>query len=258
MTVAALALPDFIIGGAARSGTTWMCRLLERHPSIALAQPIAPEPKFFLVDDLYGRGLAYYSDRWFASTNRPVRGEKSTNYLDNPVCAERIASALPSVKLIFALRDPVERAYSNYRWSRLNGYEKETFETALMLDSIVRTSPALCYARPFDYLERGRYAELLLPYFLRFGAKRIMLVRFEDIEHNPRAVAADLHRFLGVAERAADADALPPVNRAGGTAMSAEARRFLNDYYARPNEALQAFTGVRTSDWSRRGGKSPP
>jgi hypothetical protein len=56
-----LRLPDFIIGGAPRSGTTWLYELLDRHPDVHMAKPLAPEPKFFLRDDEYARGLRYYS-----------------------------------------------------------------------------------------------------------------------------------------------------------------------------------------------------
>ena len=57
--------PDFIIAGAPRSGTTWLYRLLEKHPGVFLPSPPQPEPKFFLVDEQYERGLDYYSSKWF-------------------------------------------------------------------------------------------------------------------------------------------------------------------------------------------------
>ena len=92
-------------------------------------QPMVPEPKFFLVDELWQRGVDYYSKQWFdlLPAGRML-GEKSTNYLEAPEVAERISRVLPRVKLIFLLRNPVDRAYSNYLWSRQNGLETETFE----------------------------------------------------------------------------------------------------------------------------------
>ena len=59
-------LPDFLIGGAPRAGTTWLYRLLDRHPDVYMARPATPEPKFFLVDDLYQKGVEFYSRTWFA------------------------------------------------------------------------------------------------------------------------------------------------------------------------------------------------
>src|SRR5438874_12720259 len=107
-------LPDFLIGGAARSGTTWLYSALDRHPTGYMAKPIKHEPKLFLVDDLYRKGLAHYARTWFADVPQShVAGEKSTDYLESAAAAERIARDLPQVRLIFILRDPVDRAYSN-------------------------------------------------------------------------------------------------------------------------------------------------
>jgi hypothetical protein len=128
-------LPDFIIGGAPRSGTTWLYRVLDLHPQIYLAKPLQPEPKFFLVADLYRRGIQYYQETWFAEAPpEKMAGEKSTNYLESATTAMRIQEHLPWVKLIFILREPVERAFSNYLWSKTNKMENEDFETALALE----------------------------------------------------------------------------------------------------------------------------
>ena len=128
-------LPDFIIGGAPRSGTTWLYALLDRHPDVFMARPVAPEPKFFLVDDLYEKGLQYYSDTWFSTAAAAsLAGEKSTDYLESGAAAGRIARDLPGVQLIFILREPTERAYSNYLWTRTNGLEIQDFASALVAE----------------------------------------------------------------------------------------------------------------------------
>src|SRR5688500_18430887 len=107
-------MPDFIIAGAPRSGTTWLYMLADRHPAVAMARPWRPEPKFFLIDELYERGISYYSANWFDSLPPGrVLGEKSANYLESPAVAARIHRHLPEVRLVFILRNPVDRAYSN-------------------------------------------------------------------------------------------------------------------------------------------------
>jgi hypothetical protein len=196
-------LPDFIIAGAPRSATTWLYMLAQRHPQIAMAQPMAPEPKFFLIDELWQRGLDYYSTKWFDPLPAGrVLGEKSTNYLEAPEVAERISRVLPRVKIIFLLRNPVDRAYSNYLWSRQNGLETEPFERALELEGQrEREVPTqLRYARPHAYFSRGLYVEHLIRFFNRFPREHILVLRHEDVPGCPERVAAALHRFLRVAE----------------------------------------------------------
>src|SRR5262249_848442 len=147
-------LPDFIIAGAPRSGTTWLYALAQRHPRIAMAEPRVPEPKFFLVDEFWQRGIGYYSTRWFdpLPDGRGL-GEKSANYLESSEVPKRICRAVPRVKLVFLLRNPVDRAYSNYLWSRQNGLEIESFERALALEEQrERDLPShLRYSRPHAY-----------------------------------------------------------------------------------------------------------
>ncbi len=243
-------LPDFIIGGAARSGTTWLCHLLARHPEVGIARPIAPEPKFFLVDELYAQGLDYYASCWFAPLSQRIVGEKSTNYLDSALVAQRIASALPGVRLVFLLRDPVERSFSNYRWSLQQGHETEDFATALSLEGSRTTPHALRFARPFDYLARSRYAERLSPYLRLFAPQDILLLRFEDIAAAPGDLAGRLHRFLGVTDRPTDAEGLGVVNDAAGNDISAATRRWLIEYFRLPNRDLATATGFDISGWA--------
>lgn len=246
--------PDFIIGGAPRSGTTWLYHLLDRHPAVYMAKPVTPEPKFFLVDDLYRKGLAYYADRWFgaAPANR-IAGEKSTDYLESRDAAERIARDLPQAKLVFILREPADRAFSNYAWTRMNGIETEDFATALRLEEErERTLPdRWTFARPFSYFSRGVYADLLAEYVQRFPRAQILVLKYEDIRADPHALVDRLHRFLGVAPRPGDADALGVVNASDkrGESMPEDIRRGLQERYAEPNRRLAQMLGSEFSLW---------
>ncbi len=247
-------LPDFIIGGAPRSGTTWLYQLLDRHPGVYMAKPLTPEPKFFLVDDLYRQGLAHYSARWFADAP-PDRqaGEKSTDYLESPEAAERLARSLPRIKLVFILREPADRAFSNFAWTRMNGLETEDFATALRLEAErERTLPDRWkFARPFSYFSRGLYADLLAEYWQRFPREQILVLKFEDIEANPRSVAERLHRFIGVVPRPLDAASLGVVNASDkrGERVPEEIRRELQARYAEPNRRLAQMLGPDFSPW---------
>ena len=247
-------LPEFIIGGAPRAGTTWLYELLDRHPDIHMAKPLTPEPKFFLRDDEYARGLEYYSKKWFEAVEpSKIAGEKSTDYLESSDAAERIARNLPHVKLIFLLREPVSRAYSNYLWSKMNGLETEDFATALRLEAErERALPErLKFTRPFWYFSRGLYADLLKPYVNHFMGHQLLLARYEDIVERPSALASAVHRFLGVAPRPADVEGLGVINPSACDArgLSDNVRRELSERYVEPNQRLATMLGPSFPMW---------
>lgn len=245
--------PTFLIAGAPRSGTTWLYHLLDRHPEIYMAKPVRPEPKFFLVDELYARGLQHYIDTWFAASDAyAAAGEKSTNYLESCAAAERIHRDLPNVRLVFILREPAQRAYSNWAWSRMNRMETDDFETALALeDERERTLPArLRYARPHAYFSRGLYAAMLRPYFERFARDQILCLKFEDIILKPERLASRLHAFIGVTPRPDDTLGLDVVNPSeAGDAMSDRVRRQLRDRYAASIRDLVQLLGPEFEEW---------
>lgn len=248
-----LTLPDFIIGGAPRSGTTWLYHLLDRHPDVWMAKPVVPEPKFFLVDDIYERGLRHYSATWFEDAPaRGLVGEKSSNYLESHMALERIRRDLPDVRMIFALREPARRALSNYRWSRMNQMESATFSEALRQErEREATQPAhLRFARPHAYFSRGLYAQLLRPWFQHLSRHQILVVLFEDIVERPRDVAARVHAFLDLATRPDDATSLGRINASVDDEKDhgAELARLRADY-DRPNQELEELLGERLTAW---------
>jgi hypothetical protein len=219
-----------------------------------MAKPVRPEPKFFLVDQLYQLGLQHYVDTWFAGAGAyAAAGEKSTNYLENAAVAERIHRHLPSVRLVFILREPAHRAYSNWRWSRMNGMETEDFETALAKeDERERMLPAkLQYARPHAYFSRGLYADMLRPYMKLFPAGQVLCLKFDAIIHNPRDLATRLHRFIGVTPRPEDAIGLDVVNPSEkqGDHMPDEALARLRHEYAASLRELAALIGPEFAEW---------
>lgn len=236
--------PHFIIGGAPRSGTTWLHHALSRHPDIFLASPIFPEPKFFLVDEFYAQGLDHYREQWFAKAPAgAVCGEKSTNYLESLTAAQRIHKHLPEVRLVFILREPAARAYNNWLWSRMNKVETEDFATALALETSreAKVEPRLRYARPHALFSRGLYADLLTPWFALFKREQILCLRCEDIATDSQGLLARLHRHFGVVERPYDGESLGVINTATGEAtepMPREQLERLRAAYAEPNRRL--------------------
>ena len=220
-----------------------------------MAKPLKPEPKFFLRDDEYAKGLAYYSGRWFAPADPAKKaGEKSTDYLESAAAAARIAKDLPQVKLIFILREPVARAYSNYLWTKMNGIETEDFATALRLEEQRENDlpERLKFTRPFSYFSRGLYADLLAPYCNRFMDTQLLVTRFEDIVERPAALAETIHRFIGATPRPADAGGLGVINPSerDEDGLADEVRRDLRARYVEPNRRLSALLGPSFPMWA--------
>ena len=244
--------PDFIIGGAPRSATTWLSRLADAHPDIAMAKPTRPEPKFFLIDEIYERGLEYYYRTWFDPLPPGrVLGEKSTNYLENLNVAERIRQCVPDVKLVFIVRNPVDRAYSNFLWSTENGLESLDFVAALDQEEGRGTPDELRYARPFAYFSRGLYADLLAPFFDRFPRERILVLRTEDVATNPQAVAKEFFGFVGVPPNSELAESIGIVNETSSPEPVLEPfqRARLQERYREPNERLRVLLQLAAPLW---------
>ena len=247
--------PDFIIAGAPRAATTWLYTLADRHPEIGMAKPVKPEPKFFLVDALFERGLDYYAATWFDTIEAGrILGEKSTNYLESPVAAERIHRSLPQIRLVFMLRNPVERAYSNYLWTRQNGLETESFERALELEAERERNlaPELRYARPFSYFSRGLYAENLERFVRRFPPEQMLVLFQEEVALRPRLLAERFQRFVGADVMPDLAEGLGTINAAtpkGAPPMAREFQAQLARRYAEPNRRLQELLGMESLPW---------
>ena len=254
--VTPLRLPHFIIAGAPRTATTWLYELADRHPEIAMARPLQPEPKFFLVDELYERGLPFYSATWLDALPQGLRyGEKTTNYLESSLACSRIKRDLPDVRLIFMLRNPVERAHSNYLWSMRNGFETESFGHALDLEPTRERNvlPELRYARPHAYFSRGLYAEMLRPWLDGFPREHVLVLRTEDVAESAHEVARTVFGFIGVAERPELADGLGTINAArpeGSPAIDPATREALNERYRGPNADLSRLLGASFAGWN--------
>lgn len=196
-------LPTFIIGGAPRAGTTYLAEALARHPEVYMAQPFVPEPKVFTGPR---QPVEVYHERYrhfFAgAAGKPARGEKTSYYLECAQSCALIRQVVPDVRLLFVVREPVARAYSNYLKTRKGGLEPLSFEEAIAQegDRPNPLPPEKAYARPHDYLSRGDYATFAQRYFHTFGRDQVLFVLHEDIVLRPRKFWKDIQSFLGVTE----------------------------------------------------------
>lgn len=192
-------VPDIIVGGAPRSGTTLSCEILARHPDIFVLKPFIPEPKVCLLD--LGSDEAYLDHYASLFTSAPADAccvEKTSNYWENDEARDRLARMLPETRFVFILREPIARAYSNWRWSTQNGLETLSFEEAFDRSDRPNPLPARRHARPFDYLPRSQYGRLASEWISAMGRNRLRFYLFEQVTADLSAWGNDLFVYASV------------------------------------------------------------
>ena len=239
----------FIIG-AQRSGTTLLAQGLDLHPDLDFAKPIRPEPKYLLKTDSE-ISVEDYESRYFKGLPADVmRAEKSTSYIEYPEVARRIARLFPGAHCIAVLRDPVERAVSNYWFSVQHGFEKRPPEVALDPRSESDEKVAGVSASPFAYLKRGRYLAFLDSYADIVGPDKLMVLQTERLV-NDAAAWAEVHRFLKLEPDPAPtsqerANAVPRERPVAEATLKA-----LTEHFAPHNAELARRYGLDLNRWRK-------
>lgn len=233
--------------GAQRSGTTYLYRVLDEHPDIVMARPVYPEPKFFLDPDNFAKGHEWYHATYFADTDGvAVRGEKSTSYMESADAAKRVATMLPEAQILVLLRNPVDRAVSNWKFSTASGMETRPLDEALEqnLGGPRDWDPAVTSVSPFAYLERGRYMQQLRPWIELF-AHRVHVLFTEEFVGDANAVTA-LYRRLEVDHtyRPPSLDERVNASSKASPGLPARLTEALRDWFADSDRELR--------DWVRR------
>lgn len=194
-------LPNFIIAGGVATGTSFLSATLAHHPDVYLPIIQRPEPNFFHYSWKFNQGMEWYQKTWFHEVeNQRAVGERSSLLLPSDVAAKRIKQAMPDVKLIFCLRNPLERAWGNYRFTVLEGLEPLSFDEAILCEPerIKQAVDKWAEVQPHAYLARSRYSTHLEEFFALFGKERILLIKSEDLGRNPQENMKRVCEFLGV------------------------------------------------------------
>lgn len=263
-TAARRVLPTMLVVGGQRCGTTTLFKALLEHPGF-IGPRLRKGVHYFDLSP--GRSLDWYRSHFpteatVARTSERhghavVIGESSPYYMWHPLAAERIVAALPDVKVVALLRDPVDRAYSAHAHELARGFETESFERALDLEderlageedklrsgAVLRSLPHQHLA----YVRRGQYVEQLEHLESVFGRQRMLVLDSVDLwssaaEHWPQVTA-----FLGLPDRPVSLDVH---NARSRSPMSDALRRRLEDHYVAYDERLAKWWG-RTPSWRR-------
>ena len=207
-----MALPDFLIIGAPKAGSTALHVALAQHPDLFLSDP--KEPKFFLCDQQppdpahqRGPGDAHSAREWVWDRGRyealfanapagTLRGESTPFYLWDTASHSRIRALIPDVKMIAVIRDPIDRAYSNWAHLWCDGLEPESdFLAACRLEP---SRAQAGYAPFWRYLETGLYGRQLEHLYTVFPREQVFVLRYRQLIDAARNTLDEIAAFLGV------------------------------------------------------------
>jgi len=245
--------PDFIIVGAAKSGTTALFNHLCGHSRVSC--PERREIHYFDVN--YARGSLWYRShfplRYPIGPSGVITGESTPYYMLRPDVPARVAAELPSVRLIALLRNPVDRAYSHWAMLKRKGIERLSFEDALareekMLPEETRrvlSDPTHdpSFHRLFSYRTRGLYLDQLLVWHAHVPRENMSVVISERLFSDPASVLPEITRFLRLPPP--DGATFAAANTGGyRNKMASDTRDWLSRYYREPNKRLAEYLGT--------------
>lgn len=254
-------LPDFIIAGAPKCGTTALYCYVLSHPQVV--GPSKREIGFF--SENFERGLNWYracfplrtiqSWRGKYPESRIVAGEHTPSYIMHPLAVERIAATLPHVRLIILLRDPVDRAYSHYQHEFRCGHENLSFRDAIESEprrtanevDRMRSEPG--YRSPeyvrHAYLDQGKYRPKLETLFRYFDRNQVMIIRSETLFERTQKVLDDVLTFLSLDSfRLAEVERINSGEYQPLHAVDPAFDGELREYFGPFNESLYSLLGT--------------
>jgi len=245
-------LPDFLVLGAQKAGTTALYAYLRWHPGIT--GPSWKEVSFF--DRHWWRGEAWYRGQFPLRAGGRLVGEASPSYLFHPLAPERARSLVPGAKLIALVRNPVDRAYSQYQHEVALGREPLSFEDAIAAEEERTRGEAERLAanpRAFSrawwdhtYAARGRYAEQLERWLAVYPREQLLVVATEELGERSAETYASILTFLGATPH--ELEEYPRVFDRDYEPMRVETRAALAEAFTEPNRRLEALLG-RSLGW---------
>jgi len=237
-------LPDFLIIGVQRGGTSSLYNYLISHPKITPAT----QKEIHFFDYNFHKGVTWYKSQF---KKEGICGEASPYYIFHPHAPKRIVNLIPTIKMIILLRNPVDRAYSHYNHELRLGIENLPIEDAIKQESkrldnetkkiIADESYYSFNHQHFSYLTRGIYVEQLKKWITMFSKEQILLIKSEDFFQNPLGVTNNVFNFLELEPLNQIPDTI--FNRNTNPPMKNEMREYLNEYFRIPNQRLYKLIG---------------
>lgn len=243
--------PDFLIIGAQKGGTTSLYRYLIKHPRIKWAS--CKEVHFF--DRYYTKGMDWYRAQFPEKDGVTdfITGEATPAYIFHPLAAERIRVAFPRVKLILVVRNPIDRAFSQYKMYVRKGLETRSFEQALKQEQkmvkrerakIIASGNKGYWSREHDYFSyasRGMYFDQIKQFMSYFDKSQLLVISSEDLMFKTEETVNVVLRFLGLEEIALPQYGYYHVAHNNELVLNPETRNKLALFFEPKNKALQDY-----------------
>ncbi|NET04138.1 MAG: sulfotransferase domain-containing protein [Symploca sp. SIO2B6] len=257
-------MPDFIIIGAQKCGTTSLYNYLIQHPNVKSA--LQKELHFF--DKRFNKSIDWYRSHFPVKEKNVITGEASPNYIFHPHTPQKISKIIPSVKLIALLRNPIDRAYSHYahnlRANRINLSKGQKEREILSFEEAIKSEDSRLYMERekilnnsiyysqdcmyYSYLAKGIYVDQFKRWLNLFPKEQILIIESEKLYAEPAAIFRQVREFLN----------LPPWelkeynvhNSIQYRQMDTSLRNYLIDYFKPHNERLYEYLGVQF-DWDK-------
>ena len=185
---------DFMCVGVQKAGTTTLHDILNQHPDLCL--PLKKETHFFSNSELFRKGLDHYFDNYFEKAEHQLYGEIDPEYSYENSAAERIYNSFGQIKILFILRNPIDRAYSQYLMTKRRGLEELSFMDALREEKERLSDGESRFHH--SYLSRGYYSGQLANYEKYFEAHNIKVILFEEFIKNTEKHVQQISNFIAL------------------------------------------------------------
>jgi Sulfotransferase domain len=239
---------DFIVAGAQKSGTTALNYYLKRHPQIAL--PVKKEVHFFDNDELFAGGNVSYEplhEMFRPARSGTIAGENTPIYIYWRPALPRIRNYNSAMKFVVILRNPIERAFSQWNMQRSRGNEPFEFLQAVEAEPRRIADAAPQQLRKFSYVDRGRYADQLERAFRLFPREQFLVIKYETFRAQQRETVEGVFRFLNLKParfRSVEAHDIPYARQ-----IREEERAAVREILKSDIGRIEVLLGWDCSDW---------
>ncbi|MDB9525074.1 sulfotransferase domain-containing protein [Oscillatoria sp. CS-180] len=255
-------LPDFLVIGVVKGGTTSLYKYLIQHPQIISS--LKKEVHYFNHENYKSRNVGWYRTHFplknFIAPSRILTGEASPSYFHNPEGPDRVHALLPDTKLVLLLRNPIDRAYSHYSMNRKNRRKRGLEEPPSFAEIVRREmailrekrppTPTVDHLNPLGccYVSSGIYVYSLQNWLQQFDLENVLILHSQDLFDTPEKVTNQVYRFLNLPQYSGTYD----VFNAGSYAkIDLTLQEELFEFFKPYNERLFEYCG-RDFGWNKQ------